>query len=198
MSRSRSVNYDQVIQQQRELMYDTRNRLLDGGGMDEKKLLEIAEGNISRFVRGQSFLTLMSLHRYILDHISYRLDGKTREISLDDASAVEEYLMKRVCQGLEEKKKKTGSQVQLNRFMRIAALNAIDSAWIEQVDYLQQMQAAISGRALAQRNLLFEFQKDGLEAFEKMELTILENIMRNILLSNVYMDADKRIHILFP
>ncbi len=198
MSRSRSVNYDQVIQQQRELMYDTRNRLLDGGGMDEKKLLEIAEGNISRFVRGQSSMTLMSLHRYILDHISYRLDGKTREIGLDDSSAVEEYLMKRVRQGLEEKKKRTGSQVQLNRFMRIAALNAIDSAWIEQVDYLQQMQAAISGRALAQRNLLFEFQKDGLEAFEKMELTILENIMRNILLSNVYMDADKRIHILFP
>ena len=82
--------------------------------------------------------------------------------------------------------------------MRIAALNAVDNAWIEQVDYLQQIQAAVSGRALAQRNLLYEFQKDGMEAFEKMKVTILENIMRNILLSNVYMDADRRIHILLP
>lgn len=197
-SRSCSVNYDEVVQQQRELMYVTRNRLLDGEGMDEEKLLEIAEKNVSRFIREQSSMTLMSLHRYILDHISYSLDGETRWIALDDPSAVKEYLLKRVRQGLEEKRKKTGSRLQLNRFMRIAALNAIDNAWIEQVDYLQQMQAAISGRALAQRNLLFEFQKDGLEAFEKMELTILENIMRNILLSNVYMDADKKIHILLP
>lgn len=198
MSRSSSANYDEVVQQQRELMYVTRNRLLDGEGMDEEKLLEIAEGNISRFIREHSSMTLMILHRYILDHISYRLDGETRSMALDDSFAVKEYLMKRVRQGLEEKQKKTGSRLQLNRFMRIAALNAIDSAWIEQVDYLQQMQAAVSGRALAQRNLLFEFQKDGLEAFEKMELTILENIMRNILLSNVYMDADKKIHILLP
>ena len=37
-----------------------------------------------------------------------------------------------------------------------------------------------------------------MEAFEKMKVTILENIMSNILLSNVYMDADRRIHILLP
>lgn len=69
---------------------------------------------------------------------------------------------------------------------------------MEQVDYLQQIQGAIRGRASAQRNLLFEFQKEGLEAFQKMELIILENIMRNILLSNVYLDAKKQLRILFP
>ena len=63
--------------------------------------------------------------------------------------------------------------------MRVAALNAIDEAWVEQVDYLQQIQSAVSGRAMAQRNLVFEFQKDGLEAFGKMKLMIWENIMRN-------------------
>ena len=143
-------------------------------------------------------MTRIKLHRYILDHISYRLDGETGKIALDDPSAVKQYLVKRVQQGLEEKKEKTGNLRRLNRFMRIAALNAVDNAWIEQVDYLQQIQAAVSGRALAQRNLLYEFQKDGMEAFEKMKVTILENIMRNILLSNVYMDADRRIHILLP
>ena len=163
--------------------------------MDEGKLLEIADENISRFIREQTSMTRIKLHRYMLDHISYRLDGENGKIALDDPSAVKQYLMKRVQQGLEEK---TGNLRQLNRFMRIAALNAVDNAWIEQVDYLQQIQAAVSGRALAQRNLLYEFQKDGMEAFEKMKVTILENIMRNILLSNVYMDADRRIHILLP
>lgn len=198
ISRSNSANYDEIVQRQRELMYATRDRLLDGKGMDEEKLLEIADENISRFIREQTSMTRIKLHRYILDHISYRLDGETGKVALDDPSAVKQYLMKRVQQGLEEKKEKTGNLRQLNRFMRIAALNAVDNAWIEQVDYLQQIQAAVSGRALAQRNLLYEFQKDGMEAFEKMKATILENIMRNILLSNVYMDADRRIHILLP
>ena len=86
----------------------------------------------------------------------------------------------------------------MNDFMRKAALSAIDDAWVEQVDYLWQMQMAVMGRASAQRNPIFEFQKDALEAFRKMEHRILNNIMRNILLSNLYIDADNRLHILLP
>ena len=66
------------------------------------------------------------------------------------------------------------------------------------MDYLQQMQAAVAGRASAQRDLLFEFQKDALESWQKMEITVLNNIMRNILLGNVYTDAEDRLRILLP
>lgn len=198
LSRRQAVNYDQILRVQRELMYLTRDRLLEGGDIDEKRLLEIAQRNIRRFTRGRESLTAQSVNRYLLDHISYRLDGETQSLVLDDPDQVEKYLMRRVRQGLQEQERKTGSKSQMKRFMRVAALNAIDEAWVEQVDYLQQIQGAIRGRASAQRNLLFEFQKEGLEAFQKMELIILENIMRNILLSNVYLDAKKQLRILFP
>lgn len=197
MSRRQSLNYDEVLDRQRSLIYATRNQLLDGTGMDEEKLLEIAEGNIRRFLQKQP-LTLQALHRFILDQISYRLDGETHSLLLEDEDGVREYLMKRVRQGLEEQRTKTGSQPKMNRFMRVAALRTIDETWVEQVDYLQQTQAAVSGRTIAQRNPMFEYQKDGLEAFEKMKLTVLENIMRNILLSNVYRDEKDQLHILFP
>lgn len=82
--------------------------------------------------------------------------------------------------------------------MRVAALNAIDDGWVEQVDYLQQIQAAVSGRSSAQRNPIYEFQKDALESFRKMEVTVLRNIMRNILLSNTYVDAKNTLHIILP
>ena len=83
-------------------------------------------------------------------------------------------------------------------FMRIATLQAIDDAWIEQVDYLQQLQYAVSGRASAQRNLVYEYQADALESFRKMEKTIKKNIVRNILLSNVYVNKEGKIDILLP
>lgn len=56
----------------------------------------------------------------------------------------------------------------------------------------------MAGRASAQRDLLFEFQKDALESWKKMEITVLNNIMRNILLGNVYTDAEDRLRILLP
>lgn len=198
MSRRQALNHDQIIKFQRDLMYATRERLLEGEGMDEEILLEIAGGNIGRFIRAQIPLTRISLQRYVLDHISYRLDGEIYDIVLEDPVAVQEYLLRLVRYGIKEQEKRIGSRSQLQRFMRVAALTAIDEAWVEQVDYLQQMQMAISGRAMAQRNLVFEFQKDGLEAFEKMKRMIWENIMRNILLSNVYTDEENQLHILFP
>lgn len=198
ISRRQALNHDQVVRFQRDLMYATREKLLDGGGMDEDILLEIADKNIERFIQKQSHLTRMSFQRYILDHISYRLDGDMYNIALENAGAVREYLLRLVKHQLRCQEQRIGSTTQMRRFMRVAALTAIDEAWVEQMDYLQQMQAAISGRAMAQRNLVFEFQKDALEAFEKMKIVIWENIMRNILLSNVYIDEKKQLHIIFP
>lgn len=198
-SRRQSVNNDQILQRQREIMYRARNLLLDGEGMDETKLLRIAEENIGRFLRGKEEITVLLFNRYILDHISYHLGGKACRPDLRDFAAVRDYLLERVKQGIEEQREKLGgSQSALNRFMRIAALSAINEAWVEQVDYMQQIQSAIMGRVSAQRNPVFEFQKEGFEAFQKMKEVILEHIMRNILLSNVYMDEENQIHILLP
>ena len=202
-SRRQAMNYDEIMRVQRELMYAIRDELLDGGGMDYDKVTEIAGKNIGQFLASEtahrrSSLTAAILRRYVLDNISYRLDREMGGIDLKDLGAVKEYLMERVRQGLKDQEKRLGSRKRLNDFMRVAALKAIDEAWVEQVDYLQQIQWAVSGRASAQRNILFEFQKEALEAFRKMEGIILKNIMRNVLLSNVYIDGERKLHILLP
>ena len=197
LSRKQAMQYDQILRKQRELMYELRDELLDGGGMDYDKVMEIARGNVKRFLR-EPDADMASLRRYLLDNISYRLDGEAEGLSLEQPALAESYLMSRVEQGLKEQESRLGSRKRLNDFLRVAALSAIDEAWVEQVDYLQQIQAAVSGRASAQRNLLFEFQKEALEAFRKMETIILRNIMRNVLLSNVYIDGQRKLHIVLP
>ena len=198
MSRKQAMDYDEVLQRQRTLIYATRDALLDGETLEKKKILEIAEKNIKRFIASQKQLDIHSVSRYILDHISYRLDDELPELSKKPGTTVLQYLMKRVREGLEEQEQKLGSEELMNDFMRVATLRAIDDAWVEQVDYLQQLQSAVSGRSFAQRNPLFEYQKEALESFNKMEDTILKNIIRNILLSNVYVDEEEELRILFP
>lgn len=198
MSRKNAMDYDKVMQRQRELIYAIRNELLDGGKLDNDKILEIAEDNIWNYLLKEKERTNHTLNRYILDNISYRLDRGISEVSLPDNEHVIEYLLERVCDGLAEQERKLGSKEQMENFTRMATLQAIDDAWVEEVDYLQQLQSAVSGRSFAQRKPVYEYQRDALESFRKMEDTILKNITRNILLSNVYEDEKKKLHILFP
>lgn len=198
LSRKRSVDYDKVIQRQRNLIYATRDKLLEGEELPMEMILEMAERNIKRFLASGELADMRALNRYILDNISYRLEDAAPDFAPGDRKAIERYLMERVRQGLEEQEKKTGSTGRMNQFMRVAVLSAIDEAWVEQVDYMQQLQSAVSGRATAQRNLLFEYQDDSFASFRSMEGTVYENAMRNILLSDIYVDEKRQLHIVFP
>ncbi len=197
LSRKRSTDYDQVIQKQRELIYATRNQLLDGEEMQLQRIIDMARENIKRFFNSGVYIDGCSLNRYILDNISYSLDDETTNISYDYES-IELCLLKKVKEGLTEQAKRLGSRKRMNEFIRVAILNAVDNAWVEQVDYMQQLQAAVSGRAMAQRNLLLEYQNEAFESFEKMRNTVLEDAVRNILLSDIYVDGEGKLHIVFP
>lgn len=196
--RKRSVAYDEVLEYQRDLMYSARNQLLDGGVLPTGTIMQIAKENIQYFLRQQKDLDAHQLNRYILDNISYRLDSESEEISRKDPAAIEVYLLGRVMKGLEEQKKKLGGKSEMNDFVRAATLSAIDNAWVEQVDYLQQLQSAVSGRSVAQRNPVFEYQKEALKSFREMERTAKKDIIRNILLSDIITDKKGKVHILFP
>lgn len=198
LARKASVDYDKVMQRQRDLIYETRNRLLDGEELQIKKIVEMIDRNIDYFLDSEEFVDEKVINRYILDNISYRMDEKKSNLLSEDSLAIKNYLLEKVGQRLRDQEKKLGSKNNMNDFMRVAILSAVDEAWVEQVDYMQQLQAAVAGRATAQRNLLFEYQNDAFESFEKMQITVYQNAMRNILLSDVFLDDKKKIHILFP
>lgn len=201
ISRKQSMNYDEVLQRQRKVMYEIRNGLLDGEEIDGSRIMKVAKDNISDFVdecfNDNTMIDMSVINRYILDNISYKLSKEDMPASFDNAARIKRYLARLVSKRLVEKKQKLGKE-QMNDFMRIATLQAIDDAWVEQVDYLQQLQAAVSGRTLAQRNPLFEYQHDALESFMKMEKTILKNMVRNILLGSVYYDSKGEMRIMLP
>ena len=198
MARKNAVIYDKVIQRQRGLIYATRDKLLEGEELPADLILNMADGNIKRFLDSHKNLDRRTLNRYILDNISYQLDQEGAELDIENREAVERYLTGKVRQVMREQERKVGSAERMNEFIRVAVLNAVDNGWVEQVDYMQQLQAAVSGRSFAQRNLLFEYQNESFESFREMEGTVYGNAMRGILLSDIYLDEKGNLHILFP
>lgn len=200
LSRRQALNYDEVMQKQRQLIYSMRDELLDGGRIGKERLLQIAENNIRIFVGGFSRkqpVSRQAVSRYLLDNISYRMDDISDSV-LQGKESVAQYLRKQVEAALQEQEFRIGDDETMEEFVRVATLRALDDAWVEEVDYLQQLQSAVAGRTTAQRNPVFEYRKDALESFGQMEQTVVRNVMRNILLSEVSYDAEGRMQILFP
>ena len=200
LSRRQALNYDEVMQKQRQLIYSMRDELLDGGRIGKERLMQIAENNIQTFVGGFSRkqpVSRQAVSRYLLDNISYRMDDISDSI-LQGKESVTQYLRKQVEAALQEQESRIGDDETMEEFVRVATLRALDDAWVEEVDYLQQLQSAVAGRTSAQRNPVFEYRKDALESFGQMEQTVVRNVMRNILLSEVSYDAEGRMQILFP
>lgn len=198
MSRKHAVDYDQVLKKQRDIMYRMRNKLLDGETVEQSKIIEIAEHNIMRFLSDKRGVSPAQLNRFILDNISYRLDDRGKEIASKKRKEVKAYLLDRTREALHEQEERLNNDDKMNEFMRNAMLTAIDDAWVEQVDYLQQLQAAVKGRSTAQRNPVYEYQKEALISYGDMKETIMRNIVRNVLLSSVWVDRTGKLQILLP
>lgn len=189
--RKNAVDYDSVMQRQRTIMYKTRNDLLDGKSLDENYLLSICEDNIKDFVKSNKKLDSYAVHRYVLDNLSYRLQ------EMDESTKNQkDYLIQYSKMAFNNKKKSIGDR--FSEYCRLCTLRALDDGWIEEVDYHQQLQAAISGRSSAQRNLLFEYQREARISFEDMEKSIKKAMIRNILLGEVSFGKDNEMIILYP
>lgn len=189
--RKNAVDYDSVMQRQRTIMYKTRNDLLDGKSLDENYLLSICEDNIKNFVKSNKKLDSYAVHRYVLDNLSYRLQ------EMDESTKNQkDYLIQYSKMAFNNKKKSIGDR--FSEYCRLCTLRALDDSWVEEVDYLQQLQAAISGRSSAQRNLLFEYQREARISFENMEKLIKKAMIRNILLGEVSFGKDNKMIILYP
>ena len=189
--RKNAVDYDSVMQRQRTIMYKTRNDLLDGKSLDENYLLSICEDNIKDFVKSNKKLDSYGVHRYVLDNLSYRLQ------EMDECTKNQkDYLIQYSKMAFNTKKKSIGDR--FSEYCRLCTLRALDDGWVEEVDYLQQLQAAISGRSSAQRNLLFEYQREARISYEDMEKSIKKAMIRNILLGEVSFGKDNEMIILYP
>ena len=91
------------------------------------------------------------------------------------------------------------SKGELKEYIRLCCIRAIDDAWVEQVDYLQQLQYVVSGRSAAQRNPVFEYHEEAYRSFLCMEKIIKKEIVRNIFLGKMEVDKTTgEMNVLFP
>ncbi|GEQ07091.1 accessory Sec system translocase SecA2 [Staphylococcus gallinarum] len=197
--REMSNEYEKSISVQRDLIYQERDKVLNMQRVEDFNLEQLAKDVFRHDVsKRQDNLTQEQLAEYIYSNISFKFEGDISQLNLKQHDNVIDFLLTEFQNQLAENKVQLKNDYFYIRFVQKSILKAIDSAWINQVDNLQQLKASVNNRQNGQRNAIFEYHKVALESFEQMNYKIKGNIIKNLCQSIITYDEDGDLVIHFP
>lgn len=180
-SRANTLSFAESVKIQRSIVYKEREKLLNNSD-NEIEIDKIINFTINQFLNDNS-VTITSIQRFVLENMTYDFTKLPNEIDLENDKKVRKYLVRLAESILSEKKTTLG--INYLEFVRQAVLKAIDESWVEEVDYLQQLQTVAISRRSAQRNPIFEYHKEALLSYDLMREEIQKLIFKYLLLSKV-------------
>lgn len=172
-ARKNLVEYDNVINQQREIIYGLRKRVLESDDLSE----EIQDKLIHQIDRIVLLATPVDgempdsekMVVGLMETVPFDEDSRERvkkEIKrLGDLEKIKEFLQKVVNDVYESRKKGLGEDV-LKRVEKFAYLGAIDRQWIDHIDHLDGLREGVRLRAYGQRDPIVEFKNEAFDLFE--------------------------------
>ena len=197
--RKKTTSFAESSKVQRNLIYSMRNSIIDMESMNDEYLLGIQEHLIDRFLdKYKKMPTVADVVRFILDHICYDLDSKPGDQDMLNKKTLKKYLMDISKERLDYQKRILKSEAGISYYFKIMTLKALDKCWIEQVDYMQQLRLSVSGRAYAQRNVMYEYHKEAHASFLRMVENVKSDMMRNILLGDIQKGKDGKLKVINP
>lgn len=180
-SRKRLLQYDDVLRQQREIIYTERLQVLETENMRElvESMINEAIANaVAVHTQGeQETWTLAALEDYIAANLLE--EGAITEAELASKSPDEmiELITTKVIERYDAKEVLLTPE-RMREFEKVILLRSIDSKWIDHIDAMDQLRQGIHLRAYGQNDPLREYQSEGFAMFEEMLISIREDVAK--------------------
>ncbi len=182
------LQYDDVMNRQRELIYDQRNRVLNGDNIKDSILgmiQESIEGNVNRYTADD------------IDHSNWNLDGlreyymgwlltpedlryTPQELEDMDRETLTQQLYDRALSLYEKKEAEYGDEV-MRELERVVLLKTVDRYWMDHIDNMDELRKGIHLRAYGQHDPVVLYRKEGFDMFDGMIAAIREDTARLML-----------------
>ncbi len=183
--RKNLLEYDQVMNEQREIIYEERRRVLNGESMRDTiyhMLTEYAERTVDRCVSvdlDSSEWDLTELNVSLCATIPVRPISK-EEVIDGGVKELKHLLKERVVKAYEAKEAEFPETEYLREVERIVLLKVIDARWMAHIDDMEQLRQGIGLQAYAQKNPLVEYKMSGYDMFGEMTRVIEEDTIRTM------------------
>ncbi|MDO8503366.1 MAG: preprotein translocase subunit SecA [bacterium] len=186
-ARKHLVEYDDVANQQREIIYSLRREALSSQNLKEKvkgKLEEQAKGIVGLIFAEASSepdyerLLMMFLEIVPFDDASQK--GLLQQIkALKTQEKIEEFLLHLIEQLYETREKQLGVET-MRQVEKFSYLSSIDTLWMEHLDNLDDLREGVGLRGYGQREPLVEFKNEAFILFDKLMADIDANLSRRV------------------
>ena len=184
--RKNLLEYDQVMNEQREVIYAERRRVLDGESMREtifKMITDFVENVIDNCIADDSDPAdwdLVELNQLL------RTTVPVKEITAEDVSGLKKNQLKHnlkeeVVKFYEAKEAEFPTPEHLREVERVILLKTVDKKWMDHIDDMEQLRQGIGLQAYGQRDPLVEYKMSGYDMFNAMTDSIAEETVRMLM-----------------
>ena len=182
--RKNVLEYDQVNNEQREIIYAERRRVLNGENMRDvifkmiqDQVEKAVDTCISREIEREDW-DLRELNELILPIIPLKKIRKDDIASLKDDKELKQYLKEQAVRLYEAKETEFPEIEQFRELERVILLRVIDRKWMDHIDDMDQLRQGIGLQAYAQNNPLVEYKMAGFDMFDEMTAAIQEDTVK--------------------
>jgi len=188
--RKHVLQYDDVMNQQRELIYRQRRQVLTGGNLKEN-VMEMIAAVVERAVATYApegvypeEWDLKGLLDYS-DQIFLPNSGLTPEdLEGMGRNELQSFLIERSNEMYEAREQELGGEM-MREIERVVMLRIVDEKWMDHLDAMDQLREGIGLRAYGQKDPLVEYKFEGYEMFQNMIDSIQDDVVRHIFRVNV-------------
>ncbi len=185
--RKQVLQYDDVMNQQREIIYKQRQMVLDGEDISDK-LHEMMRQSIddacTNYLNGETAddWDFAGLRRHFMNWLCLPSDFNYTKDQLEDLTkeGIADELYKRGMDILTAKEKKYGSKT-MRELERICLLRNVDSKWMDHIDNMDQLKQGMGLRGYGQHDPVVEYRIEGFAMFEEMIASIREDAVHMLL-----------------
>jgi len=185
--RKRLVEYDDVANQQREIIYSLRRRVLESNNLKEEILEKLGHQIdfmlLVSWAEEEEKPQIETLMGSLLEILPFdeqsRLSLRAKLESIKDKEKMREFLVSLVEDTYGAREKQVGEEV-MRSIEKYAYLGSIDHLWIDHIDHIDGLREGITLRAYGQRDPLVEFKNEAYELFERLVDRINEELSRRI------------------
>ncbi|KRK57735.1 preprotein translocase subunit SecA [Fructilactobacillus fructivorans] len=195
-SRKNVLKYDDVMRQQRDVIYGERSQVIDENKSLKWVIMPMIKRTVNRIVdlHTQGDQKKWDLQT-ILDFAINSLVSPD-QISIDDlkgksSDQIKDYLLGLVNTEYKNKEQELQDPDQMLEFEKVVVLRVVDSHWTDHIDSMDQLRESIGLRGYGQLNPLVEYQREGFRMFEEMVSDIDYDVTRLFMKAEIRQNMER-------
>ena len=194
--RKNVLQYDDVMNRQREIMYGQRGKVLNGEDLSEtvqKMMTDNLQETCDRFLTGELVdeWNIESLRDYYLGWALEKND--LRYTDSEKEHLIKEDIVNELTEKVQAKYKHqadTFGEETIRELERMVLLRSVDTFWMEHIDSMEELKQGIALRSYAQHDPVVAYRTEGFDMFDEMIASIRENTIRLLLTAHLKSDEE--------